>query len=443
MLNSLGRGLTYAATNTSSQLSPIASIDSALKTVALIGDSITSQNDSSNKQEFTSQGYMTWLNALTGQRYYYDPSYNLSASGQAIASTLSNITDLAALSPAPDLVFYIPFANDITGSRSYADLIADLDAIIAYVTGALGAKMVIGTPLPRTQDNGNALTTAQQTLSNNLRNYIMSLNISGVTPVNIYDNMTSAGDNPDTYLFDDEGGKYLHPTPAGAYQIALDMKDALDNVFGTNAIPDISICALGLNSDLSGTGGTEASPLTSAQVADNCRFYSYSGLNGALTKTPEGLQTPIFDALLEANENQVRRAFDKIKASGKKHVGMMGLSFKSGTDDLRESPLVTLANQLLDAGFTLSVYDPNVFHASRVESANQNYINNVITHISKNLVETPEQLKEKSEIYVIGNNGEQFSRIIQSIDDTKIPVLDLVRIDPAIESREGYHGICW
>ncbi|NCO02879.1 MAG: UDP-glucose/GDP-mannose dehydrogenase family protein [Alphaproteobacteria bacterium] len=156
-----------------------------------------------------------------------------------------------------------------------------------------------------------------------------------------------------------------------------------------------------------------------------------------------GLKTPIFDALLEANENQVTRAFEKIKASGKKHVGMMGLSFKSGTDDLRESPLVTLANQLLDAGFTLSVYDPNVFHASRVECANQNYINNVITHISKNLVETPEQLKEKSEIYVIGNNGEQFSKIIQSIDDTKIPVLDLVRIDPAIESREGYHGICW
>jgi len=131
MLHSLGRGLTCAATNTSSQLSPIASIDSALKTVALIGDSITSQNDSSNKQEFTSQGYMTWLNALTGQRYYYDPSYNLGASGQAIASTLSNITDLAALSPAPDLVFYIPFANDITGSRSYADLIADLDALMS------------------------------------------------------------------------------------------------------------------------------------------------------------------------------------------------------------------------------------------------------------------------------------------------------------------------
>ena len=290
MLHSLGRGLTCAATNTSSQLSPIASIDSALKTVALIGDSITSQNDSSNKQEFTSQGYMTWLNALTGQRYYYDPSYNLGASGQAIASTLSNITDLAALSPAPDLVFYIPFANDITGSRSYADLIADLDAIIAYVTGTLGAKMVIGTPLPRTQDNGNGLTTAQQTLSNNLRSYIMSLNVSGVTPVNIYDNMTSTGDIPDTYLVHDEGGKYLHPTPAGAYQIALDMKDALDNVFGTNAIPDMSICALGLNSDLSGTGGSESSPLTSAQVADNWRFYSYSGLNGTVTKTPEGHQ---------------------------------------------------------------------------------------------------------------------------------------------------------
>lgn len=291
MLHSLGRGLTCAATNTSSQLPPIATIDSALKTVALLGDSITSQNDSSNKQEFTAQGYMTWLNALTGQRYYYDPAYNFGGSGQAIATTRANITDLAALSPAPDLIFYIPFANDITGSRSYTDLITDLDAIITYVTGTLGAKMVIGTPLPRTQDNGNALTTAQQTLSNSLRTYIMNLSVSGVTPVNIYDNMTSTGDNPDTYLFDDEGGKYLHPTPAGAYQIALDMKAALDTVFGSNTIPDMSLCALGMNSDLSGIGGNETSPLATAQVADNWRFYSYSGLGGIVTKTPEDYQS--------------------------------------------------------------------------------------------------------------------------------------------------------
>lgn len=291
MLHSLGRGLTCAATNTSSQLPPTASVDSAIKTVALIGDSITSQNDSSNKQEFTSQGYMTWLNALTGQRYYYDPAYNLGDSGQSIATTRANMTNLAILSPTPDLIFYIPFANDITGSRSYADLIADLDAIIAYVTGTLGAKMVIGTPLPRTQDNGNALTTSQQTLSNNLRGYIMNLSVNGVTPINIYDNMTSTGDNPDTYLFDDEGGKYLHPTPAGAHQIAVDMKAALDPVFGSNAIPDMSICDLGLNSDLSGTGGTESSPLTSAQVADKWRFYSYSGLSGVVTKTAADYQS--------------------------------------------------------------------------------------------------------------------------------------------------------
>ena len=157
----------------------------------------------------------------------------------------------------------------------------------------------------------------------------------------------------------------------------------------------------------------------------------------------KGLETPIFDSLLEANDNQVSRALEMIKKSGAKNVGMLGLSFKAGTDDLRESPLVTLANLLLENDINIHVYDPNVLRASRTEGANQNYINTVIQHISKNLVETADELKEKSDFFVIGNNGEDFSSIIQSIEDEKTPVLDLVRIDPEIETRSGYYGICW
>jgi len=157
----------------------------------------------------------------------------------------------------------------------------------------------------------------------------------------------------------------------------------------------------------------------------------------------KGLETPIFDALLEANQNQVQRAFDKIKATGAKNVGMMGLSFKSGTDDLRESPLVTLADMLLDAGYDITVYDPNVFHASKTECANQHYINNVITHISKNLVETPEEIKSKADIFVIGNGNKDFAEILKTVENDNTPILDLVRINDDLEKRAGYNGICW
>lgn len=268
-----------------------AAVDTSAKIVVLIGDSITSQNDSANDKEFNSQGYMTWLNALTGQRYYYQPSHNLGASGQSISQTLTNITDLAALDPAPDLVFWIPFANDIVGARTYEDLISDFDDIVTYVTGTIGAEMVIMTPLPRTQDDGDPLSTAEQTLLDQLKSYVLALNVSGVTTINVYDNMSDGSDNPDTALFDNESGKYLHPNPAGAYQMAVDIKAALDPVYGSNSVPNMSVSALTINSDMSGTGGTENSALTHATIADGWNLYSYSGMTGSALKTLDDKQS--------------------------------------------------------------------------------------------------------------------------------------------------------
>ncbi len=157
----------------------------------------------------------------------------------------------------------------------------------------------------------------------------------------------------------------------------------------------------------------------------------------------KGLETPIFDSLLTANDNQVMRAFDMIKKSGAKNVAMLGLSFKAGTDDLRESPLVTLADLLLKNGINIKVYDPNVYKASKTEGANNDYINNTIAHISQNLVENAAEIKENIDLYVIGNNGEDFTDVINTIEDEKTPILDLVRINPDIEQRSGYHGLCW
>ncbi|MCC6597513.1 MAG: UDP-glucose/GDP-mannose dehydrogenase family protein [Alphaproteobacteria bacterium] len=157
----------------------------------------------------------------------------------------------------------------------------------------------------------------------------------------------------------------------------------------------------------------------------------------------KGLNTPIFDALLEANEEQVRRAVTMIKNSGKKNVALMGLAFKAGTDDLRESPLVILADRLLKDGYNLTIYDPSVFRAKNMEGANQKYINEGIPHISKCLVEHSDDLFKGAEIAIIGNNDKSYAAILEGAN-SNIQVLDLVRLKSgAVEDRANYSGICW
>jgi GDP-mannose 6-dehydrogenase len=157
-----------------------------------------------------------------------------------------------------------------------------------------------------------------------------------------------------------------------------------------------------------------------------------------------GVKTPIFDALLEANDEQVRRAHKMVRESGKNKVGMLGLSFKAGTDDLRESPLVALANLLIQDGIQLSIYDPSVYKASEMEGSNQKYIREDIFHISKFLVESPDEFLSSAEIFVIGNHGEDYGQILQKANDNSV-VIDLVRLKNAdgLETRKSYSGICW
>lgn len=155
----------------------------------------------------------------------------------------------------------------------------------------------------------------------------------------------------------------------------------------------------------------------------------------------KNLKTPILDSLLESNAEQVRRAHRMALAAGKRKIGLMGLSFKSGTDDLRESPLVALADMLLKDGIDLAIYDPNVYKASRMEGATEKYMREDIAHISSRLVETPEQLLEKSDGFVIGNDDESFEGILSKVNGDA-PVIDLVRIKNA-NNRKSYEGICW
>lgn len=157
----------------------------------------------------------------------------------------------------------------------------------------------------------------------------------------------------------------------------------------------------------------------------------------------KGIKTPIFDSLLEANEGQIGRAHEMIMKSGKKKIGMMGLAFKADSDDLRESPLVALADRLLKDGMELVIYDPCVFKAANMDGSNHKYIHEGIPHISRCLVGTPAELLEKSELFVIGNHGADFGHILDKANDNST-IIDLVRLKNAVgESRSAYTGICW
>ncbi|HLD67664.1 MAG TPA: UDP binding domain-containing protein, partial [Pseudomonas sp.] len=133
-------------------------------------------------------------------------------------------------------------------------------------------------------------------------------------------------------------------------------------------------------------------------------------------------------------------AFDIIASHDKRKVALLGLSFKAGTDDLRESPLVELAEMLIGKGYELSIYDSNVEYA-RVYGANKEYIESKIPHVSSLLNSDFEQVIARSEIIVLGNGDEKFRALAHNAPDGK-QVVDLVGFMNAA-TRGGAEGICW
>ncbi len=154
------------------------------------------------------------------------------------------------------------------------------------------------------------------------------------------------------------------------------------------------------------------------------------------------IDIPVLSAILPSNRIHIERAVDAILRSGKRHIGILGLSFKAGTDDLRESPVVTLAEQLIGKGLDLRIYDRHVYLASLV-GANKAYINQQIPHISSLMVECADAVLDHAELVVVANGSPEFKTIV--MERCKgIPVLDLVRIGPDIEAvPELYQSLCW
>jgi GDP-mannose 6-dehydrogenase len=152
------------------------------------------------------------------------------------------------------------------------------------------------------------------------------------------------------------------------------------------------------------------------------------------------LEVPLLSSILPSNERQVRNGIKMIVDKGHRKIGVLGFSFKAGTDDLRESPLVDVIEYLLGKGYELKLYDKNV-NLAALTGANQDYILNRIPHISRLMVASMEAVLGFAETIVIGNGAAEFHDVREKLK-TGQTVVDLVRVS-TMKSGENYDGICW
>jgi GDP-mannose 6-dehydrogenase len=137
------------------------------------------------------------------------------------------------------------------------------------------------------------------------------------------------------------------------------------------------------------------------------------------------VNTPLLSSILPSNEGQIRSAIQSVLGTRKRRIGVVGLAFKSGTDDLRESPVVTLVEALIGKGCDVRVLDRNV-RIARLMGANRRYIESEIPHIASLLCDDVDALVQHAEVLVIGGGGEDAQRALDAAsDDTTI--IDLTR----------------
>jgi GDP-mannose 6-dehydrogenase len=150
---------------------------------------------------------------------------------------------------------------------------------------------------------------------------------------------------------------------------------------------------------------------------------------------------PILGAVLPSNQLQIERGVQAVIDKGNRKIGILGFSFKAGTDDLRESPIVELAERLIGKGYDLKVYDKNVSLA-RLHGANRDYILNKIPHISRLMVDSIDEVLEHAQTIVIGNGAPEFAEVPRRIGEGQT-VIDFVRVSDSRTLAGIYEGICW
>lgn len=154
------------------------------------------------------------------------------------------------------------------------------------------------------------------------------------------------------------------------------------------------------------------------------------------------VEIPMLTAIMPSNRNHLDLAMQKLLVTGKRKIGFIGLSFKTGTDDLRESPLVTLAEQLIGKGMQLSIYDPEV-HLARLLGANRSFIEKHLPHIGQMLRPEMEGVIDESEVLVVGLAGQTVFDILANRSRPDQILLDLVNLPNRAVIRAKVEGLCW
>jgi GDP-mannose 6-dehydrogenase len=175
--------------------------------------------------------------------------------------------------------------------------------------------------------------------------------------------------------------------------------------------------------------------------------FAYGG--SCLPKDLKALQTiahdlyvhiPLIESINVANEIQIQRAIKIIYKYWNKKLGFLGLSFKAGTDDLRNSPAVSVIESLLGKGCHIKIYDKNV-NLATLTGANKEFIEARIPHLRKLMIDDPEKLIAESEVIIINTKDQDFEYLVKDITD-KI-IIDFVRIDESMLSKSNYIGGNW
>ncbi len=153
------------------------------------------------------------------------------------------------------------------------------------------------------------------------------------------------------------------------------------------------------------------------------------------------LTLPVLDSIMRSNRQQIDRAVERIMALGSRSIGVLGISFKAGTDDLREGPMVEVIERLIGKGCDVRVFDRNV-NLARLVGANRDYLLRIIPHISRLFVENASEVLQHSQVIIIGNDDPAFHSLPARIRPDQY-LIDMVRV-PDRENLAGrYDGINW
>jgi GDP-mannose 6-dehydrogenase len=155
------------------------------------------------------------------------------------------------------------------------------------------------------------------------------------------------------------------------------------------------------------------------------------------------LSLPLLESVMPSNEEHLERAVELVLETGKKKIGMLGISFKAATDDLRESPQVQLVKRLLGEGRQLQIWDDNV-SLGRLIGSNRQYIEEVIPHIGSLLRQTLDEVLQNAEVIVVGTRGVKREELQAKLRPEQI-VIDLVNLEKSrrLKPSGAYEGICW